>query len=343
MNVHESAKISGALEGKGYTKGSSTTADIHIFNTCCIRDTAEQKIQSHIATLCKNKTPEMVVAVIGCMSQREGVAKKLQSRYPIDIVLGTHQIDKLLEFLGCEDAPDAFKADLTTQGVTAYYINISFGCENFCSYCIVPFVRGKLVHRESAEIEKEFDALLNQIKGDEKTIIYLLGQNVNSYPGFPGLLNSLANKTTKPNVFLNFLSSHPKDFGDELINVIATNNQVDKNIHLPIQSGCNKILKAMNRGYTTEDYLAKLEKLRSAVPTVTVTTDIICGFPGETEEDFAETFAFMEKVRFNAAFIFPYSRRSGTVADKLPEQLDMKTKRKRATELINLQREISKK
>ena len=356
MNVHESAKISSALETLGHARGTIDTADIHVFNTCCVRDTAEQKILSHIATICQKKkdNPNMIVAVVGCMTQKEGAAQKLKSKLPVDIVLGTHNINKLPDLIGKqatqiiqereEDAvTETFKADLTSQGTIAYYINISYGCENFCSYCIVPFVRGKLIHRDRCIIEKEFDNLLGQIEPcDKKIVIYLLGQNVNSYPGFPRLLNELASKVKKHGVYLNFLSSHPKDFSEELINVIATNNAVDKNIHLPIQSGCNKILKAMNRGYTREQYLEKVSLLKARVPGVTITTDIICGFPGETEEDFRETMEFMKQVRFNAAFIFPYSRRSGTVADKMPCQLDMKTKRRRTTELINQQRQVAK-
>ncbi|MDR0976043.1 MAG: tRNA (N6-isopentenyl adenosine(37)-C2)-methylthiotransferase MiaB [Christensenellaceae bacterium] len=358
MNVNESGKIAELLTREGFERtNDDKSADIIVFNTCCVRDTAEKKIEAHIGNtkILKKQNKGLVVAVIGCMTQKNGAAESLKKKFPhIDIILGTHNIDKLVSYIKEGRRPKTFieilaerkgsDEILTTtidqDGQTAY-INITYGCENFCSYCIVPFVRGKLISRPFADIEREFDEILRA--GVAKRIVFL-GQNVNAYEGsgydFPKLLRYFNDKEGE--FSLNFLSSHPKDFGDELISAIKDCEKVEKNIHLPLQSGCDKILKLMNRRYTVSEYETKINALRVACPEVHITTDIICGFPTETEVDFAETLETMRRIKFNAAFVFPYSRRSGTVADKLDGQLPLKVKRERATKLIKLLQDLSK-
>jgi len=387
MNVHESEKIIAQLSGAGYTKtDSEQTADIIIFNTCCIRNTAEQKIISHIG---ETKQSGKIVCIVGCLSQRDGSVESLKKKFPhIAIILGTHNIGQLAtelqQYISTKKKFSEIIQERTNEDLVQHsavkntstaqshadsqtaYINITYGCENFCSYCIVPYVRGKLISRDFDLIKQE---LLERLKSNPK-IIMLLGQNVNSYvcpttgADFPTLLESLckeiaqsqnsslrggkddeATPTQKPDSvypLLNFMSSHPKDFSTRLIEVIAANTQIERNIHLPLQSGCDRILDLMNRGYTVAEYESKINTLRKAIPNVRITTDIICGFPSETEDDFQQTIDTMKRIRFNAAFIFPYSRRSGTVADKMPNQIDSKTKKARSTTLIKIQREISK-
>ena len=346
MNVHESEKIDAQLSSANFGKAESEkTADIIIFNTCCIRNTAEQKIISHIG---ETKKTNKIICVVGCLSQRDGTASSLKSKFPhIAIILGTHNIGQLAAKLATyienrkrltEVEQERTDPDAQASGSS---INITYGCENFCSYCIVPYVRGKLICRDSTLIKKEFH---DRLKSNPK-IIMLLGQNVNSYIcpttsiDFPELLETLCREIPS-STLLNFISSHPKDFSDKLINVIADNPQIERNIHLPLQSGCDKILRLMNRGYTVAEYETKIKALRKRVPDIRITTDIICGFPGETEDDFNQTIETIKRIKFNAAFIFPYSRRTGTVADKMPNQIDHKIKKARATELIKLQREI---
>jgi len=348
MNVHESEKLDVQLSSANFTKAESEkTADIIIFNTCCIRNTAEQKIISHIG---ETKKANKIICVVGCLSQRDGTAASLKKKFPhIAIILGTHNTgnlaEKLRQFIVHRKKLTDIQSKRTDQDSLAFgsYINITYGCENFCSYCIVPYVRGKLICRDFDLIKQEFH---DRLKASPK-IIMLLGQNVNSYIcpttniDFPTLLEMLCREMANDTkTQINFMSSHPKDFSDKLIKVIADNPQIERNIHLPLQSGCDKILKLMNRNYTVAQYERKINALRKRVPDIRITTDIICGFPGETEADFAATIETMKRIKFNAAFIFPYSRRTGTVADKMPNQIDHKTKKARATELIRLQRNI---
>jgi len=371
MNVHESQKMQKLLESDGFSYADDeTSSDIIIFNTCTVRNTAEEKIISHIGNVHKEKRNgrSLIIAIVGCLSQRDGVGASLRAKFPMmDIILGTHNISNISRAIKLaidgkntldivekrDEGGDKFDSLVSLDDPTkpnTHYINITYGCDNYCTYCIVPYVRGALVCRESSEIEKEFSALYKTIKDRaEPQTIYLLGQNVNSYicpntsVDFIELLKKLSKMVDVSNVFINFMSSHPKDFSNDLADLIATTPQIEKNIHLPIQNGCDKVLDAMNRGYTDAEYMGKIEYLRSVCPDVKITTDIICGFPNESEEDFAQTIAMVKKIRFNAAFIFPYSRRSGTVADKMDGQIDHKTKKRRTTELIKIQREISRK
>ncbi|MCL2756283.1 MAG: tRNA (N6-isopentenyl adenosine(37)-C2)-methylthiotransferase MiaB [Firmicutes bacterium] len=368
MNVHESQKIHKLLESEGYIQAESEDkTDIIIFNTCTVRNTAEEKITSHIGNAHKEKRDgrNLILAIVGCLSQRDGVSKSLMKKFPqLDIILGTHNISeigaaienasrkqKTIEIVKERKLNPRFDNLTAPDDPTkpnTHYINITYGCDNYCTYCIVPYVRGRVVNREITEIESEFIKLFNSIKDrEESQIIYLLGQNVNSYicpktnKNFIGLLEQLSGYIKNSNSKLNFLSSHPKDFSRELADFIASAPEIERNIHLPIQNGCDKILKLMNRGYTVEDYKSKINYLRKVCPDVKITTDIICGFPGESEDDFADTINMVRDIKFNAAFIFPYSRRSGTAADKMSNQIDHKTKKARTTELIKIQREIS--
>ena len=298
MNVHESTQMSTMLINQGYTKAScAADADLIIFNTCKIRNTAEQKIITHITQAKKHKKPHQQIIVTGCLAD--------------------HEYKKPAELISVPQS-----------------ITISYGCENFCSYCIVPYVRGKEIHRPMQDIINEFNSI------PRSGTVYFLGQNVNSHPDFIKLLDIVC--AIEGDFKINFMSSHPKDFTVELIECIARNPKIERNIHLPMQSGCDKILELMNRKYTVSEYSAKIELLRKLMPGICITTDIICGFPGESEEDFLQTVETMKRLKFNAAFIFPYSRRTGTVADKMPGQIDTKTKKRRATELINLMRTIAK-
>jgi len=339
MNSHESEKIESQLLPAGYKKGSKEDADVLVFNTCCIRNTAENKVISHIG---ETKRSGKIVCVVGCLAQKEGA--KLKKKFPhIKIILGTHNIDKLGYAL---QQPKGLIEIIAEREVDAEYVgskkyvNITYGCENYCSYCIVPYVRGKLISRDSAVVRKEFEKAI-----ESGGLIYLLGQNVNSYlcpvtgKNFAQLLDELS--SLEGDYQVNFLSSHPKDFSDELIKVIAKNEKIERNIHLPVQSGCDRILQEMNRGYTTQEYKDKISKLRDKVNGVRITTDIICGFPTETEEEHMETLEFIRDVKFNAAFIFPYSRRTGTRADTMDGQLVASTKKRRATEAIMLMRELT--
>lgn len=371
MNVHESDKMRQSLSRVGFAEAEEVncdSADIIIFNTCCVRNTAESKIQNHIAVAGKTKRPGQIFAVVGCMPQQSERGKTLAKQYRfIDIVLGTHNISRIAQAVteciastkrtveileGRTDPEDFDELQHTIDDKSnTHYVNITYGCENFCTYCIVPYVRGRLICRPSTEIFAEFKSVVSRVKQIRKDgdthIIYLLGQNVNSYEcgeqgaDFAALLEGLCYLVDVDYIRVNFLSSHPRDFGDRLIRVIAENPQIERNIHLPIQSGCDRILKMMNRGYTVAGYREKVDKLRAAVPDVRITTDVICGFPTETEEEFQITVETMQSIRFNAAFIFPYSRRSGTVADKMEGHLDRRTKKARATRLIALQKKIS--
>jgi len=365
MNVHESERLCFMLENKGFLRaGSLESADIVIFQTCCIRNTAENKVIDHINKAKKYKKQvkndkiqgekDIKIAVIGCLSA-------LREIPGVDICLGTNKLGELVEILTTpsvagatvppsrkgelfaqENSPFSEGGDAIASGVFGIgnSVIIMHGCDNFCAYCIVPYVRGREYSRDIAEIVKEFEDIK---KCGEIT---LLGQNVNSYRcprtgvDFVGLLDRLCDMDG--DFRINFLSSHPKDFSDDLIRCIARNPKINRNIHLPLQSGCDRILKLMNRKYTVADYTRKINLMRELMPEICITTDIICGFPSETEQDFLTTCETMKKLQFDAAFIFPYSRRTGTNADKMDGQLDTATKKRRTTELIAIQRHISK-
>ncbi len=353
MNVHESEKIAGILAGLGYRACEKIEdADIAVFNTCCIRENAENHAYGNIGMLkkLKAKKKDMIIAVGGCLTQQIGKADILHKKFPyVDIIFGTHNLNSLEELILkkqkskkavieieesegeiCEgDAP------LRTSYPNAW-INITYGCNNFCSYCIVPYVRGRERSRRSENIIAEAKALIAE--GYKE--ITLLGQNVNSYANntdditFPELLQRVADIDGK--FRLRFMTSHPKDFSEDLVKVIAANNKICNDVHLPVQSGSNAILKAMNRRYTREDYLKKIELLKKYIPDCAVTTDLIVGFPGETEEDFEDTLSLVREVGFSSAFTFVYSPREGTVAAKMDNQIPEDVSKSRIMRLVEL-------
>jgi len=361
MNEHESEKLAGILTAKGYVPAEKKEdAGMIVLNTCCIRESAESRIIAHIGALktLARKNPELVVIVCGCMSQQDGMEASLRQKFPfISIVLGTHNIDRLGEYL--DEFLEGRKylnrvvsgSGTITEGTpvlreanTNAWVNIMYGCNNFCSYCIVPYVRGRERSREARDILAEVSELAKS--GKYKTMT-LLGQNVNSYGkdleqkiSFAGLIRQAAE--IAPNQTICFMTSHPKDFSDELIRTIAAVPNISKSIHLPVQSGSNAVLRAMNRGYTREDYITLTQKIFKSIPDAAITTDIIVGFPGETDEDYLQTEELVKLIQFNSAFIFMYSKRSGTVAAKLDGQIPIAVKRRRIHRLQEIQIQISR-
>lgn len=350
MNVHESEKIAGILSEMGYKSCESPEeADIVVFNTCCIRENAENHAFGNIGMLKKLKAArkDMLIAVGGCLPQQMNKAENLHEKFPyVDIIFGTHNlhnlkglIEKKLKMrktlIEIEDSEGEICEDdkpLRTSYPNAW-VNIMYGCNNFCSYCIVPYVRGRERSRDSRKIIEEVRSLVSE--GYKE--ITLLGQNVNSYKGeltFPQLLKEIADIDGK--FRLRFMTSHPKDFSPELIEVMAQNPKICHCLHLPVQSGSDAILKAMNRKYTAGQYLEKVEMLKKAIPDCAITTDLIVGFPGETDEDFKATLELAKKVNFASAFTFVYSKREGTAAAKMPNQVPEEVSKARIMALVEL-------
>ncbi len=360
MNVHESEKLAGILEEMGYTLADSDkTADVVVFNTCAIRESAEQKIFGNIGMLksVKAANPNMIIAVCGCMSQQKGYPEMIVKKYPyVDIIFGTHNLAKFKEFLNkkksqkrvvevveTEDIKLRDSMEATRTSGTNAWVNITYGCNNFCTYCIVPYVRGREVSRPMQDIIDEVEKLLK--KGFKQ--ITLLGQNVNSYGNdiddekvnFANLLRELDKLDYKYR--LRFMTSHPKDLSKEVIDAMANGKHICHYLHLPVQSGSDEILKKMNRHYDTKRYFSVIDMARKAMPDIEFSSDIIVGFPGETEEDFEDTINLVKKVRYQQLFTFIYSKRKGTVAEKMPNQVDIKTKKQRLSKLIEIEREIA--
>lgn len=356
MNVHESEKIAGMLENMNYKNiNDASKADIIVFNTCCIRDTAEAKILGNIGDVkhYKKKNSDLIVAVVGCMSQQKGKAEELKQKFPyINIILGTDNLQKLPELIKnikentakhfsdinqdsripiCEGLPI-----YRTSGTNAW-VNIMYGCNNFCSYCIVPYVRGRERSRNPALILDEINKLLD----DGYKEITLLGQNVDSYKyenyNFAYILSQIAK--IKGKFRIRFMSSHPKDFNTEVIHIIRSCDNICNNIHLPVQSGSDRILKLMNRKYTQEHYLELIKEIYT-LPEAGITSDIMVGFPTESDSDFQDTLDLVKEVRFSNAFTFVYSPRKGTTAAAM-EQLPNEVKKERIQELVKLQNKIS--
>lgn len=360
MNIHESEKIAGILEKLGYSETQEEKqADVIVFNTCCIRETAEAKINGHIGEIKKYKerNSDLIVAVCGCMSQQKGVAENLKKRFPfIDIILGTANLNLLEEQIlkvrnsrrhqtlidvnefGIDENIPVYR----TSGTNAW-VNIIYGCNNFCTYCIVPYVRGRERSRQAETIVNE----VKQLVAEGYKEITLLGQNVNSYgkdlkdgSSFAKLLDELGK--IEGNYKLRFMTSHPRDFTDDVIDAIARNPKVCHTIHLPIQSGSDHMLKVMNRHYDKAHYLNLVKKIREKIPDVGLTTDIMVGFAGETEEDFLETLELVKQVRFSGIFTFIYSRRKGTPGYDMPNQVPQTVKKDRIKRLIATQNVIVK-
>ena len=353
MNVHDSEKIAGMLTELGYSPcDSMDEADIVVFNTCCIRENAENHAYGNIGMLkkLKAKKRDMIIAVGGCMPQQIGKADILHKKFPyVDIIFGTHNLNRLkayveeklggkksvIEIYGSEGEVVEGEKPLRTSYPNAW-INIMYGCNNFCSYCIVPYVRGRERSRRSENVIAEARSLI----ADGYKELTLLGQNVNSYANgtddirFPTLLERIAEIDGK--FRLRFMTSHPKDFSEELARAMASDKKICPSLHLPVQSGSDRILSAMNRKYTAADYLRKIDILKKYIPDCAVTTDLIVGFPGETDEDFRATLNLVREVGFSSAFTFVYSRREGTVAAKMPGQIPEEVSKERIMELVAL-------
>ncbi|MPM60715.1 tRNA-2-methylthio-N(6)-dimethylallyladenosine synthase [bioreactor metagenome] len=339
MNARDSEKLSGMLTAMGYTETKEENeADFVIYNTCCVRENAENKVYGKLGYLkhLKESNPNLKIALCGCMMQQESVISTIKSKYKfVNIVFGTFNIYKLPELLKTQmdtgetviDIWEKEKGEVENLPELRKYsfkasVNIMYGCNNFCSYCIVPYVRGRERSREPEDIINEVSKLA--CSGTKE--ITLLGQNVNSYGKTLDRPFSFAELLRRINEIeglerIRFMTSHPKDISDDLILAIKDCDKVCKSIHLPFQSGSSLILKKMNRNYTKEKYLEIIRKLKEAIPEITISTDIIVGFPGETEEDFNETIDVVNKVGFCAAFTFIYSKRTGTPAAVMPDQL----------------------
>lgn len=354
MNVHESEKIAGTLKKMGYEPvADSEDADIVVFNTCCIRENAENHAYGNIGALKKLKKSkkDLLIAVGGCMTQQPGKAEELKKKFPfVDIVFGTHNLDelqKLVELkLKCKKSVvDVWEkegeiSEKDEPFRTSYpnaWVNIMYGCNNFCTYCIVPYVRGRERSRRPEHIVAEVKSLLDE--GYKE--ITLLGQNVNSYGNdadgafnFPDLLREICQDKRK--FRLRFMTSNPKDFTEDLVAAIAENPQICRLVHLPVQAGSDRILQKMNRKYTFDEYLDKVKMLRKRIPDCQITTDIMVGFPTETEEDFQKTLDLVDAADFSTAFTFVYSRRSGTVAAEMEGQIPEDVQKDRIMRLVSL-------
>lgn len=360
MNIHESEKLAGMLRSLDYIETlDMANADVIVFNTCCIRNAAEQKILGNIGSVKKLKklNPNLIIAVCGCMAQEEGRADLFKEKYPyVSIVFGTHNLHKFKDYLisynkNKEKIYDIWNTEKEiNEDVDMYrtsnnnaWVNIMYGCNNFCTYCIVPYVRGRERSRNMDDIVSEVKDLISQ----GYKYITLLGQNVNSYgndltdgSSFAKLLTTLAH--LDGDFRIKFMTSHPKDLTDEVINAIATEPKLSKVIHLPVQSGSNKILKLMNRHYDIEHYKELIKKIKEQVPNYFISTDIIVGFPHETEEDFMETYNLVKEVNYGGVYGFMYSPRTGTIAEKMDEQVPQEIKNERVNRLLNLSKSIIK-
>ena len=338
MNAKDSEKLVGILKEAGYEIIDSEDADFVIFNTCTVRDNANQRVYGRLGQLGhqKKKNPDMKIALCGCMMQEESVVNKIKKSYRhVNLIFGTHNIFRFAELVYKMLTSDKMVIDIwestdkivETLPIERKYdfkcgINIMFGCNNFCSYCIVPYVRGRERSREMSEILDE----IRRLAKDGVKEVMLLGQNVNSYGknlDIPVSFAKLLSEVEKIDGIerIRFMTSHPKDLSDELIEVMKNSKKICRHLHLPLQSGSTRILEKMNRRYTKESYLALVEKLRREIPDLALTTDIIVGFPGETKEDVDETIDVVRKAQYNNAFTFIYSKRTGTPAAAMENQV----------------------
>lgn len=338
MNFKDSEKLNGILEDIGYVKADTEKADFVYYNTCTVRENANVRVYGRLGALknYKKKNPEMVIAMCGCMMQEPEEQEKVKTTFKfVDVVFGTHNIFKLAELLyeclsgrkrvfDVWEKTDQIIEDLPSDRKFGFKagVNIMFGCNNFCSYCIVPYVRGRERSRNLKDIVREIEKLVE----DGVKEVMLLGQNVNSYGKnleepvtFAQLLKEIEKIEGLERI--RFMTSHPKDLSDELIEVMKDSKKICRHLHLPLQSGSSRILKIMNRHYDKERYLTLVKKIKTAMPDISLTTDIIVGFPGETEEDFLETMDVVKKVRFDSAFTFLYSKRTGTPAAVMENQI----------------------
>ena len=353
MNARDSEKLAGILERIGYVETDTEDADFVIYNTCTVRENANLRVYGRLGQMkrTKQRHPDMLIALCGCMMQEPLVVDKIRKSYRhVDIIFGTHNIFKLAELIQTrlntgkmvgdiwkdtnqivEDLPNERKYSFKTG------VNIMFGCNNFCSYCIVPYVRGRERSREPKDIIREIERDV----ADGVKEVMLLGQNVNSYGknlenpiSFAKLLQEIEKIEGLERI--RFMTSHPKDLSDELIAVMGQSKKICRHLHLPLQSGSSRILKLMNRKYTKESYLDLVDRIRKGCPDISLTTDIIVGFPGETEEDFSETMDVVEKVGFDSAFTFIYSKRTGTPAASMENQVPEDVVKDRFDRLLKL-------
>ena len=360
MNFKDSEKLIGILNEIGYEETEDEHADLVLYNTCTVRENANLKIYGRLGYLSKLKkeNSNMIIGLCGCMMQEEHVVEKIKKSYKfVDLIFGTHNIFKLAELLyerlsGQKSVIDIWQGtteiveDLPSERKYSFKsgVNIMYGCNNFCSYCIVPYVRGRERSRKPEDIINEIKKLVSEGVVE----IMLLGQNVNSYGKtlenpmtFAQLLQEIEKIDGLKRV--RFMTSHPKDLSDELIDVMAHSKKICKQMHLPLQSGSDRLLKIMNRHYDKQHYLEIVDKLRKAIPDIGISTDIIVGFPGETEEDFNETLEVVKKVQYDSAFTFIYSKRSGTPAAEMENQVPQDVVKDRFDRLLKVVNEISSK
>ena len=352
MNARDSEKLCGILKNLGYVEAAEEEADFVIFNTCTVRENANLRVYGRLGQLKskKRKNPHMMIGLCGCMMQEPHVVEKLKKSYRfVDIIFGTHNIYKFAELMYTRftsnrmvidiwEDTDKIVEDLPNDRKYSFKsgINIMFGCNNFCSYCIVPYVRGRERSRDPKAIIREIERMV----ADGVVEVMLLGQNGNSYGktldepmSFAQLLKEIEKIEGLKRI--RFMTSHPKDLSDELIEVMKNSKKICKHLHLPVQSGSSEILKKMNRRYTKEKYLELVRKIKEAVPDISLTTDIIVGFPGETEEDFLETLDVVRQVRYDSAFTFIYSKRTGTPAAVMEDQVPEDVVKDRFDRLLN--------
>ncbi len=354
MNEEDSEKLSGMLKKIGYERTEKRqNSDLIIFNTCCVRENAELKVYGNLGALKKLKedNPDLIISVCGCMMQQKGMAESIIKKFPfVDIIFGTHNAYKFPEYLNrvkqegksiieIQDKEDGIVEGLPIDRESSIkaFVTIMYGCNNFCTYCVVPFVRGRERSRQPEDIEEEIKDLVS--KGYEE--ITLLGQNVNSYGKDLQPKLSFANLLRRINKVegierIKFMTSHPKDFTRDVVEAISECDKVCDQVHLPVQSGSSRILEKMNRHYTKEHYLDLVHNIKETIPNVSITTDIIVGFPGETEEDFEETLNLAREVQYDSAFTFIYSRRKGTPADEMEDQIDEDVKHNRFNRLVEV-------
>lgn len=358
MNAHDSEKLEGILLEAGFVKTDTEEADLVLYNTCTVRENANQRVYGRLGYLnsLKKKNPRMLIGLCGCMMQEDQVVEKIKKTYRfVDVIFGTYNIYKLAELLFARlhtgkmvidiwKDTDKIVEDLPSERKYPFKsgVNIMFGCNNFCSYCIVPYVRGRERSRRPEDIIKEIEGLV----ADGVVEVMLLGQNVNSYGKnlpepitFAELLRRVEQIEGLERI--RFMTSHPKDLSDELIEVMRDSKKICRHLHLPLQSGSSRILGQMNRRYTKEQYLALAEKIKTAIPDISLTTDIIVGFPGETKEDFEETLDVVRKVRYDSAFTFIYSKRTGTPAAVMENQVPEDVIKERFDRLLSEVQRIS--
>lgn len=358
MNARDSEKLLGILQEIGYEPSESEEADIVVYNTCTVRENANLRVYGRLGQLrgLKRKNPHMIIALCGCMMQEKEVVEKIQKSYSfVDAVFGTYNIFKLAELLynrwesgkmviDIWDSQKQVVEELPTVRKFPFKsgVNIMYGCNNFCTYCIVPYVRGREKSREPRDIIREIERLA----GDGVKEIMLLGQNVNSYGktldnpvSFAQLLKEIEKIDGIERI--RYMTPHPKDFSEELLDVMSQSSKICNHIHFPLQSGSTRLLKAMNRQYTKEQYLNWVDKIREKLPDVSLTTDIIVGFPGETEEDFEDTLDVVRKAQFDSAYTFIYSKRTGTPAASMENQIPEDVVKERFNRLLETVGEVS--